>query len=370
MQGRSGGRNGGRRLNVGRVAIAAVILFVLIGGAAALIFGLRGCRTAAVKRSLPFRGDRDYCYTGDGFLYLDGRVLHFYSLNDENSGFSLPVESTASGVIGTDKLKVVYSNSSLQVINTPFDNAITGSLKKIACGSKYVGVYTENDDGTYSLRVFNSAGNQCYRTEYTDTMLLDFGFEGGDSSVLWMSELVLTGNAVTTTVTTYDLNRESITGVISIQGQTVKRIFMTKKSIFAFGTDSVIRFDRTTNEESYRIQCRGYDCVSSSVSGGRLYLLLERTAAEDMPLSVLSLREDASADESVTAVTDVAGSLGCFLLNGKAVVVRQDAITVYGLKGDKERSIPIEGGATGCAKLDEESLLILNASEATLYTVK
>ena len=108
MQGRSGGRNGGRRLNVGRVAIAAVILFVLIGGAAALIFGLRGCRTAAVKRSLPFRGDRDYCYTGDGFLYLDGRVLHFYSLNDENSGFSLPVESTASGVIGTDKLKVVF----------------------------------------------------------------------------------------------------------------------------------------------------------------------------------------------------------------------------------------------------------------------
>ena len=310
-----------RRRKAGGRALLLVLLalFVLAGAVLALVFGLRGCRRAASKRTLPFGADANFCYTGDGFLYLSGNVLNYLNLEEEGKNRSFPLDSTEFKLAGTEQLKVVYSASSLQVVETPFDNVFDGIVKKVDCGNKYVGAFIENEDGTHSLRVFNSAGSQCYRKDFTDRVLLDFGFEGGDSSVLWISELVTTGSAITTTITTYDLNRESTTGVISVQGQVAKKVFVTKKSIFAFCTDSVVRFDRSTNDEAYRIQCRGYECLSASASGGRMYMLLTRSGAEGIPLDVLSMREDTTADENVIAITDIADTVGCF-----AFILSQD----------------------------------------------
>lgn len=358
-----------RGTRTGRIVLVIIAAFVLIGAAAALVFGLRGCRTAASKRSLPFRADSEYCYTLDGFLYLDGRSLNFVSLEDENKNYSVNVDYSSVSIAGTDKLKVVYSSSSLQVVGTPFDNVIEGSIKKVACGSKYVGAYVENPDDSHSLRVFNSAGSQCYRKDLTNTELLDFGFEGGESASLWMSELLTTGGAVSTTITTYDLNRESITGVISVQGQVVKQVFMTKKSIFALCTDNIIRFDRETNDEAYRLRCRGYDCVDFSPASGRLFMLLRSEGSETAPLNVLSVKEDANAEESYIPIAGE-GDLGCFLLGGRAVSVRSDKLIIRNQKGEVEKTVPFDAAITGGEKLDESNLLIIRGNETLLYTLK
>ena len=342
-----------RRRKAGGRALLLVLLalFVLAGAVLALVFGLRGCRRAASKRTLPFGADANFCYTGDGFLYLSGNVLNYLNLEEEGKNRSFPLDSTEFKLAGTEQLKVVYSASSLQVVETPFDNVFDGIVKKVDCGNKYVGAFIENEDGTHSLRVFNSAGSQCYRKDFTDRVLLDFGFEGGDSSVLWISELVTTGSAITTTITTYDLNRESTTGVISVQGQVAKKVFVTKKSIF-------------------RIQCRGYECLSASASGGRMYMLLTRSGAEGIPLDVLSMREDTTADENVIAITDIADTVGCFVCGGRAVNVKNNAVTVYTAKGAVAESTAFDGTITGAEKLSENSLLLILGGEVMLFTIK
>ncbi|MBO4878724.1 MAG: hypothetical protein J5544_00530 [Clostridia bacterium] len=365
------GRRNRRRLNIRRVILVILALFVIAGGAAAAVIGLRGCSTAASKRSLPFPADSAYCYTGDGFLYLRDNTLNFYSLEDEKNNSTIEIGAAASGVIGTDKIKAVYANSSIQVIDTPFDNAIDGLILKLRCGNKYIGAYVKNTDETHSLRVFNSTGTECYREDFSDKVLLDFGFEGGDSAVLYMTELVVKGSALSTTITTYDLNRSSKTGVISVQGQIVKQLFMTKKSIFAFGTDSIVRYDRATNEEVYRLRCRGYECIGFSAQKNAVCLLLTRSGSENSPLSVLTLKEGALPEESVISVTDTKENLGCFLLGGKCVLVKADRIVIYNQKGAVEKTIAIEdGAATGAEKLDEKNIIVFRGGETVLYTVK
>lgn len=363
-------KNRRRRSPVPVFLIGVVALFALVGAVVLIVTSVRSCRKAANKRSLPFRADAEHCYTGDGFMYLDGHLLNFLSLSDENKNFSRQVDSTGVKLAGTDKLKVIYGASSLQVIDTPFDNVIDGTIKKLVCGSKYVGAYVENADHTFSLRVFNSAGTQVYRKDSSGTVMLDFGFEGGDSAALWMSELVTIGSSISTTITTYDLNRESITGVISVQGQAVKQLFITKKSVFAYCTDSLIRFDRGTNDEAYRIRCRGYECLDHSTAGGRLYLLLEHSDAENAPLVVLSLREDATADDSSITLTDVSDSLGVYLMGGRAVIVRTDRLDICSQKGAVGSSVPFDSPITGAEKLDETGLLVIRGTEALLYTLK
>ena len=356
------------RVKLKKSVIVILALFVIAGIAAAVIFLSRGCKTASVKRTLPFRADAEYCYTGNGFLYTDSRVLNYVSLEDEEKNRSVPLDTGSASIAGTSKLWVVYGASSIQVVDTPFDNMIDGVIKKLCCGGRFVGAFIENTDGSHSLRVFNSAGTQCYGKDMTDTVLLDFGFEGGESSTIWMSELVTTGSAVSTTITTYDLNRESITGVISVQGQIASRVFMTPNSVYAYCTDSIVRFDRATNDEAYRVQCRGYECVGSSAAGGRMNLLLKRSGAELGPLCLLSLKEGGTADEKVAYVTD--GGLACFVMGGKAVTVDKYGVKVLKDTGEAEKSIGFDTELTGAEKLDENNLLVTSGGEAILVTLK
>ncbi|MBQ2192165.1 MAG: hypothetical protein II409_07145 [Clostridia bacterium] len=354
-----------------RRALPIVVgVFLLAGIAAAATLLLRGCNTAAGKRSLPFSADREYCYTGDGFLYVDGGVLNFFSLEDESRNYSVELDSQSVSIAGTEQLKAVYSASSLQVVGTPFDNVIDGTFRKVDCGGKYIGAYVENADHSHTLRVYNSAGSQCYSKDFTNSSLLDFGFDADESASLWMSELITTGSAISTTITTYDLNRESITGVISVQGQVVKQIIMTKKSVFALCTDNLIRFSRETNDEAYRLQCRGYECVGSSASGGRMYLLLDRTEFSGDPLSLLVVKDDTVADETVMPIVNSPSAVGCFLMGGRTVLVNENEIVITNAKGETDKTVRFDSSVTGAEKLSETLLLVTRGSEALLYTIK
>lgn len=81
------------------------------------------------------------------------------------------------------------------------------------------------------MRAFNSSGTQCWQRDFSTTCITDFGFESSDSPVLWMSELSTVGNSFSTSISLYDLSRESVIGIISVQQQIVKNVFITKKSI-------------------------------------------------------------------------------------------------------------------------------------------
>ena len=218
-----------------RVFALLISALVVIGIAFAAVLIIKRINTVARKKSLPIRPETEYAYTGDGFVYIEGKTLNFYSVKNEDKNYSMSVEADNVKLVGTDKIKVIYNSSSIQIIGTRFDNMLNGELKKIVCGDKYVAVYLKNENGTHSLRAFNSSGTQCWQRDFSTTCITDFGFESSDSPVLWMSELSTVGNSFSTSISLYDLSRESVIGIISVQQQIVKNVFITKKSIFVYG---------------------------------------------------------------------------------------------------------------------------------------
>lgn len=346
---------------LGALAIAGVVFGV--------VMGVHSCKVSASKRVLPFASGSNYCYTGDGFMFLNGKTLRYMNLADEKKDFSIDIESENVKLTGTEFVKALYGASTVRVIGTPFDNRIDGGIIKTASGGKYVGVYVENHDNTKSLIVYNSAGAQTYRLDFSDSMLLDFGFEGGSSSVIYTTELSTLGGAITTTITTYDLNRDSKTGVMNINGQTVKNVILTKKSVFALGTDSLVRFDRSTNEEAYRIICRGYELKSSSRDGGKLHLMLKRSDNALLPMRVLTVSESNSPEDKMTEFTSSADALDAFVMGGYVAIVHTNSLNVYSTQGKLMKSFSIDG-ADAVQKLDDKNILITRAGEAILYTFK
>lgn len=357
-------------LRLRRIIVFSALALIIAG----LIFGAlklcASCKTSASKRSLPFASSDEFAFTGGGFLYTSDRQLSYLDIADEAKSFAVDLEQSGAAVAGSDKIKVVYSTTSLQVVGTPYEHNIEGAIKKIVCGGKYVGAYIENADNTHSLAVYNSAGDRRYLAELGSSVLLDFGFEGGDSSAMYMSELVMTGTAVSTTVTTLDLARESITGVMNIQGEIAKNVILTAKSVFVFGTDSLIRFDRSTNTEAYRLLARGYDCIDSSCADGRLMLLLSRSGEGTSPLRVLCVKEAEAADDSVLELSSVSGDSPCFLMRGKVVTLSDSTAVIRNMKGEITSSIPLGTDASSAEKLDESNLLLLSEGKPILFTLK
>lgn len=364
-----------------RVFALLISALVVIGIAFAAVLIIKRINTVARKKSLPIRPETEYAYTGDGFVYIEGKTLNFYSVKNEDKNYSMSVEADNVKLVGTDKIKVIYNSSSIQIIGTRFDNMLNGELKKIVCGDKYVAVYLKNENGTHSLRAFNSSGTQCWQRDFSTTCITDFGFESSDSPVLWMSELSTVGNSFSTSILLYDLSRESVIGIISVQQQIVKNVFITKKSIFAFCTDYLIRFDRGANAEAYRVLCYGYDCLSADLSGGRMYLLLDKTPLENSSDSssetkgvgeyrILSVSESRLAEEASCTITKPENVVYACMMRDRISIIKNNQIDFYGINGKLQKSYFFDSPVDSAVKLDNKNILTVSGSETALYNIR
>ena len=353
-----------RRLIVGCAAL--LLLGAIIFAIAALV---RSCRTSGSKRSLPFTASSAYCYTGDGFLLTGERTLDFYSIADESKNFSTDTGVSGAHAAGTDRIKVLYDASSVQIVGTPYEHTFEGVIRKVVCGGKYVGVYVENADNTHSLSVFNSAGDRCYKADIGSTVLLAFGFEGGASSAMYTCELAVSGSAVSTTLSTYDLARESITGVMNIRGEVVKNVFITGKSVFVFATDSFIRFERASNTEAYRMLVRGYDCEDFCAADGKAYLLVRKSADEGEPPRVIEVREG-EANETVLNLAADADASRIFVMGGKVVALKGDRLIVRDISGEVKAELSLGTPPDDAVKLDDGNILLIKDGQTMLYSLK
>jgi hypothetical protein len=366
----TGRRRNKRRLNVRRFILLILALFVIAGAVIGIVFGLKSCSVAVKKQSLPFAPEAKYAYTGDGFLYMDGLKLQYYSLSDEEANFSEKLEYAPEELIGTPQLKAIATRSSFRIVNTRHDNSFDGEIRKITAGSNYIAVFVEGNDGKLTLIVYNAAGDRCYTEDFTDRVLLDFGFEGGESDSFYTSELIIRGEVLSTSIKTRDIRRQSNTGDLYIQGQVVTKIFMTEKSIFACGGDSIIRFDRKTNTEAYRVLTNGYECADASWNSGRICMLLTRSDDRGGPMNVISLKEDSTADETRFVLTDGSECIACFTVSGKVFEVRSGKLVILSPKGEKEKTIPFEAEITGAVKAGSKALIVFSGSESIFYSVK
>lgn len=352
-----------------RLTILLVLALAFIGLAVGGVMLFKSCSLAASKRSLPFASSAESAYTGDGFMYMEGSTLKYISLKDESKNYSISVNAPSARLMGTSGIKIVYNTRALQIVGTQYDIELSGEIVKLCCGSGYAAVYRHGDDGSSALRVYDSTGSQCYQIDFTDTVLTDFGFESTSSPILWTSELITTGNCVTTTVTIYDLSRSSITGVISVQGQLVKDIYITNNSIFAVCTDNIIRYDRRSNTEAYRLLTYGYDCTSCSFSGGRALFVLKSEENETSLVRLLSVSEKDVANEKSSLLMLPEDIVNSFAMNGRFVVVSTEVLLIYNVNGELAKEAQFDYAITSAEKLDERNILIGRGEEALLYTI-
>ena len=369
----------GRR-TFGRMVLLLLCVLLLIGVTVAAVFVIKSCGVQLSTRTMSFDSSSPHAGTGDGIVYLRGGQFNFYSFKDEDLNYSLPLTAEPVGMVGTEGVKAVYSANAVQIIDAPFNIELDGTIKAVRCGSGHVAVYKQRADGTYELRIYNASGQQVLQLptsgdtqgSYREGRLIDFGFSRANGSVLWTMELDTSSGSPRTTITTYDLGRMTNSGIITVQGQLIERVFFTENSMFAVGTDSIIRYGASDNREKYRVQIYGYAVADVSLSGGSPAMLLvprgENAAGNTARLLKVS-EKDVASEVAVTVLLPE-GTVGCHMVNGMLAVVTADSVYLYDSTGKlAERLQTGTAAVTSSEKLDEHHILLERSGELILLTV-
>lgn len=374
------------RRTFGRIALLLLAVALVAGATIATVFLVKSCGVLLSVRTMQFDASNRYYGTGDGILYMRGGSLNFYSFDDEDKNYSIPLEGEPDGLIGSPGVKAVYSKSAVQIVNAPFNIETDGEIDRVKCGTKHVAVYKKRADGGYELRIYTNSGQQVLQlpsgdsaSYYTEGQLMDFGFGDKNGSVLWTMELSTASGSPRTTVTVYDLDRMTNSGIITLQGQLIERMIFTDSGIYAVGTESLIRCSSADNREKYRVQIYGYRVEDVTLAGGSpSMLLVPREGWEGFAGSgtarLLTVSEKDVADETSVTVRLPEGTVDCCMVNGMLAAVTQNAVELYTVSGKAAGSLKerLELGptpVTSVQKLDEHHILIERSGELTLLTV-
>ena len=358
-----------------RIAVALVSLIALIGAAVLVVLTSKSCGKRMSLRELGFPAPSLLCGTGDGLLYLAGSELDFISFRDEDENFvkALTGANDPAGLSGSEGVKVVWSKNAVQIVGGSFDMAPEGEIRAIRCGSSHVAVCSRLPAGNEQVNVYTSVGQLLKTFDFPKGALMDFGFSEASGNTLWTMQLVTDSGSPRTTVSTFDLNRMSSTGVITVSGQLVERVFFTSSSVFVVGTESLIRYSSSANREIYRVRLYGYRVADISLAGENpLLMLLPRgvdSAAEAASIRLMSVSQKDVAGETAVTVIIPNGTVGCRLLNGMLSVTSADSVTLYSAKGEKLETKPVPGAVTASQKLDEHHILLERSGDCVLLTV-
>ena len=365
-----------RRKTTLRLAIALVSFIALIGVGVLVFFTARSCGVKLTTRELVYNPANLICGTGDGLLTVRGGTLEYMSFKDEDQSFTKSLTGAAEpkGVAGTSGVKAVWSDTAVQVVDGDFDIEVEGVIRAVRCGNAHLAVCTKLPGGSEQIGVYTSAGQLVKAFDFEKGRLVDFGFSEASGSTLWTMELDTDSGSPRTTISTFDLSRMSSTGVITVSGQLVERIFFTDSSVFAVGTESLIRFSASANREIYRVRLYGYRVEDVSLAGETpLLMLLPRGAgavSEAGSIRLLSVSQKDVADEKAVTVILPEGAVSCSLVGGSLAVTTQSGVRLYSAKGELA-----ESASTGAAinvssrKLDEHHILIERNGDLVLLTV-
>ena len=110
------------------------------------------------------------------------------------------------------------------------------------CGKDYLAVLRTAEDGKEGLHIITKSGEQVADLAYDDQCFVDFGFYTTTTEMLWIETLNINNGIPMTTISTYDLNKREVSGMIHVQSQMVDKVYLTKNSIFVVATNQIIRY--------------------------------------------------------------------------------------------------------------------------------
>ncbi len=368
----------GRR-TAGRLALLILSVLLVAGAVISAVFIVKSCGVMLSTRVLSFDSASKHCGTGDGILYLRGGYLNFYSFKDEDRNYSLELSNEPDGLVGSEGVKAVYSEGAVQIIGAPFNIELDGTVKKVCCGSGHAAVCKRRATGETELRIYSSTGQQVLQlpnsgdpdTCYAEGQLIDFGFSEAAGTVLWTMELDTASGTPRTTITTYDLTRMTNSGIITVQGQLIEKVFFTDNGMYAVGTESLIRYGAGDNREKYRVRIYGYRVEDVSLAGDRpCMLLVPREGEQGLMARILSVSEKDVAGETAVTVLLPEGTVGCYMVNGMLAIVTDNSVRLHDTSGKLVERLDFNAAPiTSAEKLDERHILLERSGEYTLLTV-
>lgn len=356
-------------VKIGAVAVTAAIIAVVVFAASIFINDNKAVKVS----SLGIKNAEKIYSCGNDIITYDGMNYCRYSTGKKQTVFSRSVASSTADVCGSSGINVVFNGNAMNIVGSRDTIEFEGAISKVECGGDFAAVFEKSDLTSGVLHVFNSLGNELRTLDFSSSVLTDFGFESKSGSVLWTVELITAGDCISSSVTTYDLSRNSVTGVMTVQGQLVENIFFTESSVFVFCTREIIRFDRKTNKEVYSLLSYGYNCNDNGFSVGKngvCCFVLMSEAESSRHIKLLKVKQNDAPGESSLTIYAPEDMLECASIGGSLVIITTNSIEKYSTGGEKEQVTEFNYQIDRVFFLENGNFVVLGNGEFSLCKLR
>ena len=359
-----------KKKTAARLALIIVIPLIIAGAAVAAVWINQYKNTPCVTSELPAFDAKNCVYNGSGLLYLTEGKLIYKDFSDKNNDYSLSVSGEGATLSASTGLSVLHNASAVQIIGLEYPIEFSGSLVAVRCGASYVAGLRQDSASTVSLQIFSKT-EQVDQIDFTDEYLIDFGFTAPDENVMWTLTQSVTSSMPVHTLTTYDMDARTTTGVMTQRSQLVEEIRFTDLSVFAVGTNHIIRYNSTGNTQAYRVLVYGYRMLDFSSEGAQpLFLFAPRSEDALSTVKLYSLSEGDTADEKIAVVKLPNGVISAFLSKGRLVAFTADTMYIYSSSGALSSTMELEFAYDSYTKLSDAYVIASNQAGNTLLTIR
>ncbi|MEA5048808.1 MAG: hypothetical protein VB034_09400 [Eubacteriales bacterium] len=306
----------------------------------------------------PISTSSTYINTGDGLLYQTDGQIHFYHLTDSKKNYTYGMGASNIRMSGSESMTAVFNEAQLQIVGEKAPLTFTGSIMEVECGTKYLAVLREAEDGTQGLHIITKSGEQVADLPYADQCIIDFGFYTTSSEMLWIETLSVDTGTPMTTISTYDLVKNEVTGMIHVQGQLVDKIYITSNSMFVVATNQIIRYIHEGNKEIYRTTIYGYEVVDFSNASGTPTFLLTTRGGDFHTVKIMTLQEDSAPEPVETTLQLPTEGVNAFIMGSRLVVVSREQLFNYSIKGVLSATANFQQPVDEAVKLTDTKLLL------------
>ncbi len=306
----------------------------------------------------PISTTSTYINTGDGLLYQTDGKIHFYHLTDSKKNYTYGTGASDIRMSGSESMTAVFNNAQLQVVGEKTPLTFTGVIEEVECGTGNLAVLQQAEDGTENLLLITRGGEQIDDLSYSDQCIIDFGFYTTTNEMLWIETLNVSTGTPTTTISTYDISKREVTGLIHVQTQLVNDIFITPNSMFVVCTNQIIRYIHEGNKEIYRTMIYGYKVLDFSYSSGTPTFLLTTRGGDFHTVRILTLAEDSAPDAVETTLQLPTEGVSAFIMGNRLAVASREQLFTYTIKGKLSSTATFQQPIDAAEKITDSKLLL------------
>lgn len=361
---------------IGRIIILVIVPILLVSLIIGVVSLIKYYRGSGKFSDISRMKDDNIAFNGNGFVNYSDKTLRYYDLSSKSKDYSksLGFDDADIRLAGGSEITVIYNDISFFVVGTKQTvNIENGRINDCKCGKNFAALLiVDNESANSRIEIYNSAGSLCSTKEFDTTIITGFGFENEFSTTFYYSEMSTAGKDITTTITTSDLERNSVNGVLCAYGMVIDDVIFTDKSIFVVGTKYLIRFDRVTNKEVYKILIYGYEfhSVSMNAKNKQVFALSESDVEKPSYVKLLSLSEGENANSTVCVINLPDDYVYFASMKGSLAVATDNSIIKYDANGKAAGTTTCDGPISNVIKLDSNRLLVKNGDKYSVFKLK